>query len=90
LNDRHARDLFVSSSRVDEEFVQKLVDALAARGKDVWPDREDIRKGADWREKVYAGGRRVDNARADGGRARPIRTRLSEFQPELAGERLFV
>ena len=53
-------DLFVSYSRLDERFVLRLVDALASRGKDVWVDREDIRKGADWRAKVLAG---IDSAR---------------------------
>ena len=36
-------DVFVSYSRRDAAFVRRLVDGLAARGKDVWIDVEGIR-----------------------------------------------
>lgn len=54
-------DVFISYSRQDEGFVQKLVAALEERGKDVWVDWEDIRKSADWRAKIEEG---VESARA--------------------------
>src|SRR5262249_52973468 len=53
-------DIFLSYSRSDEHFVGKLADALEARGKDVWVDLSDIRKGADWHAKMLAG---VESAR---------------------------
>ena len=51
--------MFISYAREDSEFVeQHLTRALAAHGKDVWIDVEDIRGGAsDWRASV--GGNRV-------------------------------
>jgi WD40 repeat protein len=49
-------DVFVSYSRRDKDFVEHaLLPALAARGKDVWTDLEDIPPAADWREQVLAG-----------------------------------
>jgi len=36
-------DVFISYSRRDGEFVRRLVEALEARGKDVWVDTEGIR-----------------------------------------------
>jgi WD40 repeat protein len=54
-------DVFASYSRKDETFVRRLVEALSARGKDVWVDWEDIRKTADWRAKIEAG---IDSAKA--------------------------
>jgi WD40 repeat protein len=48
-------DLFVSYSRVDEAFVRRLAAELESRGKDVWVDRDDIRKGADWHATMLAG-----------------------------------
>ena len=35
-------DVFISYSRRDEEFVERLRETLADNGKDVWVDREDI------------------------------------------------
>ena len=54
---RDRPDVFVSYAREDKEFVeQQLTKALAAHGKDVWIDVEDIRGGAsDWRASVWAG-----------------------------------
>ena len=40
--------------------MRPLADALEARGKDVWVDLEDIRKGADWHAKMLAG---IESAR---------------------------
>jgi hypothetical protein len=53
-------DVFLSYSRSEERFVRRLAAALEARGKDVWVDLSDIRKGADWHEKMLAG---VESAR---------------------------
>src|SRR5204863_6354363 len=36
-------DVFISYSRRDSDFVGRLSDALAARGKEVWVDIEGIR-----------------------------------------------
>jgi WD40 repeat protein len=56
-NGRHPErpDVFVSYSRKDDVFVRRLVASLAARGKDVWVDWEDIRKSVEWRTKIEAG-----------------------------------
>ncbi len=54
-------DLFISYSRKDEGFVNKLVVALERHGKDVWIDREDIRGGAEWWKKIQQG---IEAARA--------------------------
>jgi WD40 repeat protein len=50
-------DVFLSYAREDKDFAEcRLTKALAARGKDVWIDVEDIRGGAaDWRANVWAG-----------------------------------
>lgn len=53
-------DIFISYSRSDEHFVSRLAAALEARGKDVWVDLSDIRKGADWQAKMLSG---VESAR---------------------------
>ncbi|MBC6934894.1 MAG: toll/interleukin-1 receptor domain-containing protein [Chloroflexi bacterium] len=48
-------DVFVSYSRVDKDFVRRLVIALADRDYDVWVDFEDIPFGADWWEEIRSG-----------------------------------
>ena len=53
-------DIFVSYSRSDERFVRRLAAALEGRGKDIWVDLSDIRKGADWEAKMLSG---VESAR---------------------------
>ena len=53
-------DVFLSYSRVDHAFVQRLAAALEAAGKDVWVDLDDIRKGADWHAAMLAG---IESAR---------------------------
>ena len=41
-------DIFISYSRADLDFVQRLHSALVQRDKDVWVDWEDIPPSADW------------------------------------------
>ncbi|MEQ8674494.1 MAG: TIR domain-containing protein [Aggregatilineales bacterium] len=48
-------DIFLSYSRKDKEFAQKLVKSLADDGRDVWIDWEDIPVTADWLEEIYQG-----------------------------------
>ena len=48
-------DVFVSYSRRDQEFVSRLVQALEARGRDVWVDWDDIPPTADWLAQIRAG-----------------------------------
>ena len=48
-------DVFISYSRRDEEFVQRLREALAENGKDVWVDREDIGPAVEWRREIELG-----------------------------------
>jgi WD40 repeat protein len=45
-------DIFISYSRADKEFARRLHDALAARGRDVWVDWEDIPLTADWWKEI--------------------------------------
>lgn len=48
-------DIFLSYSRKDKEFVQKLAKSLADDKRDVWVDWEDIPVTADWLEEIYQG-----------------------------------
>ena len=48
-------DVFISYSRRDDEFVQRLREALAESGKDVWVDREDIGPAVEWRREIELG-----------------------------------
>jgi WD40 repeat protein len=48
-------DLFISYSRKDKEFVKRLQETLAAQGRDVWVDWEDIPPTADWRNEIHQG-----------------------------------
>lgn len=48
-------DLFISYSRKDLPFVQRLYDALKEAQRDVWIDLEDIPPTAEWLEEIYAG-----------------------------------
>jgi WD40 repeat protein len=43
---------FISYSRNDSPFVRKLHDALAAMGRDIWVDWEDIPPSVDWLERI--------------------------------------
>lgn len=48
-------DIFISYSRKDKAFVQRLVEALNAQGRDVWVDWENIPLTAEWLEEIYRG-----------------------------------
>jgi hypothetical protein len=48
-------DIFVSYSRKDKAFVQKLVRALEKSGRNIWVDFDDIPFGADWWSEVCGG-----------------------------------
>jgi WD40 repeat protein len=54
-------DVFISYSRRDLEFVQRLDASLAERGKDVWVDWQDILPTAEWLEEVFEGVESSDN-----------------------------
>jgi WD40 repeat protein len=54
-------DVFISYSRRDLEFVQRLDASLVARGKDVWVDWEDILPTAKWLDEVFEGVESSDN-----------------------------
>jgi WD40 repeat protein len=44
--------VFISYSRKDKAFVQKLNDALDAAGVQAWVDREGIELASDWMERI--------------------------------------
>ena len=48
-------EVFVSYSRRNKTFVQKLYDAFKNINRDVWVDWEDIPPNADWRKEIYRG-----------------------------------
>lgn len=48
-------DVFVSYSRLDKEFVEKLVSGLAQDGREIWVDWQDIPRAADWRNEIDKG-----------------------------------
>lgn len=52
-------DVFISYSRKNSDFVHKLNDALAADGRDVWADWQDIARGEDWWRSIQVG---IDSA----------------------------
>jgi WD40 repeat protein len=52
--------VFISYSRRDKAFVQRLHDALVARDYEVWVDWEDIPPSAEWFEEIQAGVRSAD------------------------------
>jgi hypothetical protein len=47
--------VFISYSRKDETFAQRLAAALSERKRDVWLDRKDIEFTADWKQRVLGG-----------------------------------
>jgi len=47
--------IFISYSRIDLDFAQKIVDALAAHDLDTWVDWKSIPKGEDWEQEIYRG-----------------------------------
>ena len=48
-------DVFISYSRKDKEFVEKLVTALEAKKRDVWVDFEDIPFASEWWDEIQKG-----------------------------------
>lgn len=48
-------DVFISYSRKDKAFVEKLVTALEAHKRDVWVDFEDIPFASEWWEEIQKG-----------------------------------
>lgn len=52
--------IFISYSRKDKSFVERLHTALTELGRDVWIDWEDIPPTAEWREEVHAAVREAD------------------------------
>lgn len=44
--------VFISYSRQDAEFADKLTKSLEDKGVSVWVDRSDIKGGADWRREI--------------------------------------
>jgi hypothetical protein len=48
-------DVFISYSRKDKEFAEKLVRALEADGRDVWIDFDDIPFASEWWEEICNG-----------------------------------
>jgi len=47
--------IFISYSRKDLPFAQRIVDALASQGLDTWIDWKSIPKGEDWEQEIYRG-----------------------------------
>ena len=47
--------IFISYSRKDIGFAQKIVDALAENNLDTWIDWKSIPKGEDWENEIYQG-----------------------------------
>lgn len=52
-------EVFISYSRKDTGFVERLSEALRSAGRDVWVDVEGIRASEDWKEKIF---REIDEA----------------------------
>ena len=48
-------DVFISYSRKDIEFAQRIHQELEARDRDPWVDWQDIPPTAEWLDEVYAG-----------------------------------
>ena len=53
-------EIFLSYSRKDRTFVQKLDKRLRKEGRDPWVDWEDIPLGADWWEEIESGIEKTD------------------------------
>ena len=47
--------IFISYSRRDLGFAQKIVDALASQNLEMWIDWKSIPKGEDWEQEIYRG-----------------------------------
>ncbi|MEO8610039.1 MAG: toll/interleukin-1 receptor domain-containing protein [Chloroflexota bacterium] len=48
-------NMFISYSRKDKEFAEKLVTALEAQGRDIWIDYEDIPFASEWWDEICGG-----------------------------------
>ena len=48
-------NMFISYSRKDKEFAEKLVKALEAEGRDIWIDYEDIPFASEWWDEICSG-----------------------------------
>ena len=48
-----ARDVFISYSRKDKEFVRRLDDELKSRGREAWVDWEGIRPTEEFMQAIY-------------------------------------
>ena len=48
-------NMFISYSRKDKEFAEKLVTALEAEGRDIWIDYEDIPFASEWWDEICGG-----------------------------------
>src|SRR5438874_3269573 len=46
-------DIFISYSRKDKDFVQRLDECLRSRGRDAWVDWEDIRPTEEFMQAIY-------------------------------------
>jgi hypothetical protein len=53
--------VFISYSRRDKEFVQRLVAALVAEKREVWLDEKDIEVTAEWLKEIFANIEAADN-----------------------------
>ena len=53
--------VFISYSRMDKEFVQKLVDALVAGNREVWLDDRNIEPTAEWLKEIFSNIESSDN-----------------------------
>jgi WD40 repeat protein len=53
--ENNMNDVFISYSRRDKVFTQKLFDALKAANRDVWADWEDIPASSDWDAEIKQG-----------------------------------
>ncbi len=47
--------IFISYSRKDLDFAQKIVDALAVNDLDTWIDWKSIPSGEEWEQEIYRG-----------------------------------
>jgi|SRR5262245_42036883 len=54
-------DLFISYSRKDKDFVQRLAQALLAHKREAWVDWKDIPLTAEWQQEIFSNIERADN-----------------------------
>jgi hypothetical protein len=55
-----SHDIFISYSRKDKEFVRRLDDELARRGREAWVDWEGIRPTEEFMQAIYSAIERAD------------------------------